>query len=312
MAEPLVVTRLLHFAALMAALGIAAFRLYAFAGDRDSGHGTARAAFDKRLRRATLLSAVVGLLTAVAMVPCVAASMTGSGESAHDPTVLRAVLLDTRFGHAWCTHGLLAILLVALSALPQRHEFPGATATVALLTLVGLAWIGHAAMDSGETGIAHKINQMVHLAAAGLWLGGLTPLALLLRRALTAQGAPFVPLARLALPHFSQMGYAAVALVALTGAVNSVLLVGSFEALLGTPYGRLLLVKIALFGAMVALALSNRFRLLPQLGDAAANSVSTLHALFRSVAIEQMLGLAILAVVAVLGTWPPAIAAGAR
>jgi putative copper resistance protein D len=296
----------------MAAFGIAAFRLYAFAGDRDSGHSAARAAFDERLRRATLLSAVVALLTAVAMVPCIAASMTGSSEAARDTTVLRAVLLDTRFGHAWCTHGLLAILLVTLSTLPQRHEFPGATATVALLTLVGLAWIGHAAMDTGETGLAHKINQMVHLAAAGLWLGGLAPLAMLLRRALTARGAPFVPLVRLALPHFSQMGYAAVALVALTGTVNSVLLVGSFEALLGTPYGRLLLVKIALFAAMVALALGNRFRLLPRLGDASANSASTLRALLRSVAIEQMLGLAILAVVAVLGTWPPAITAGAR
>jgi putative copper resistance protein D len=312
MAEALVITRFLHFAALMAAFGIAAFRLYAFAGDPASGKSAARAAFDARLRQATLLSAVVALLTVLAMVPCIAASMTGFGEAARDPTVLRGVLLQTNFGHAWCAHGLLAILLVALSALPPRHEFAGATATVALLTLIGLAWIGHAAMDSGDSGLAHKINQMVHLAAAGLWLGGLAPLALLLLRALTVHGAPFVPLARLALPHFSQMGYAAVALVALTGTVNGMLLVGSFEALLGTPYGRLLLVKIALFGAMVALALSNRFRLLPRLGDAGADSASTLRALLRSVAIEQVLGLAILAVVAVLGTWPPAIVAGAR
>jgi putative copper resistance protein D len=308
MAEALVITRFLHVTALMAAFGIAAFRLYAFAGDRDSGHSAARAAFDEWLRQAILLSAVATLLTALAMVPCVAASMTGSGAAARDLAVLKVVLLDTNFGHAWCAHGLLAILLVVLSALPPRHEFPAATAIIALLTLVGLGWIGHAAMDAGETGLAHKINQMMHLAAAGLWLGGLLPLALLLRRALAAQGAPFVPLARLALPHFSQMGYAAVALVALTGAVNSVLLVGSFDALFGTPYGRLLLVKIALFAAMVALALGNRFRLLPRLGHgAAADAASTLRALFRSVAIEQALGLAILAVVAVLGTWPPAI-----
>ena len=40
------------------------------------------------------------------------------------------------------------------------------------------------------------------------------------------------------------MGYAAVALLALTGAVNSVLLVGSPGALIGTPYGRLLALKI--------------------------------------------------------------------
>ena len=58
MAEALVVTRFLHFAALMAAFGIAAFRLYAFAGDRGSGHSVARAVFDERLRQAILLSAV--------------------------------------------------------------------------------------------------------------------------------------------------------------------------------------------------------------------------------------------------------------
>jgi putative copper resistance protein D len=231
--------------------------------------------------------------------------MAGSAAAGHDLAVLKAALFDTSFGHAWCSHLLLALLLVALSALPPRYEFAGATATIALLTLVGLGWVGHAAMESGEVGLAHKINQMVHLAAAGLWLGGLVPLGMLLRRALAANGAPLLPLARLALPHFSQMGYAAVALLALTGVVNSALLVGGFAALAETPYGRLLLVKIALFAAMVALALLNRFRLLPRLGDRA--TAPTLRALARSVAIEQALGLAILAVVAVLGTWPPAI-----
>ena len=49
-----------------------------------------------------------------------------------------------------------------------------------------------------------------------------------------------------------------------------------------------------------------RFRLLLRLREAAEVG-PPLRALCRSVAIEQALGLAILAVVAVLGTWPPAI-----
>lgn len=71
-------------------------------------------------------------------------------------------------------------------------------------------------------------------------------------------------------------------------------------------YGQLLALKILLFLAMVCIALFNRFRLLPRFRREAQASAAT-AALARSVLCEQGLGLAILAVVSVLGTWPPAI-----
>jgi copper resistance protein D len=43
------------------------------------------------------------------------------------------------------------------------------------------------------------------------------------------------------------MGYVAVAVLIASGLINSWFLVGSFAALLGTLYGRLLLVKLSLF-----------------------------------------------------------------
>ena len=92
----------------------------------------------------------------------------------------------------------------------------------------------------------------------------------------------------------------------MTGALNTLLLVGSTHALLGTPYGRLLALKIVLFLAMVTVAVFNRFRLLPRLRREPQPS-ATIAALTRSVLFEQGLGLAILAVVSVLGTWPPAV-----
>ena len=61
------------------------------------------------------------------------------------------------------------------------------------------------------------------------------------------------------------MGYAAVALLSATGAINTPLLVGNVDSPAGTPYGRLLSLKILLFSVMVVLALINRFRLLPRL-----------------------------------------------
>ena len=124
----------------------------------------------------------------------------------------------------------------------------------------------------GVTRLVHQINQMVHLLAAGLWLGSLVPLAGLLGRARSTSETGWIYIARDAVPRFSQMGYVAVALLAATGLLNTLLLVGSIHALVGTPYGRLLALKILLFLTMVVAALFNRFRLLPRLRREAQTS----------------------------------------
>ena len=111
---------------------------------------------------------------------------------------------------------------------------------------------------------------------------------------------------RAALLQFSRMGYFAVALVALTGIVNTAILVGSVRGLTGTAYGRLLLVKIALFLLLVGLAAVNRFVLVPRIARRRKPMTGT-TALIWTIGIEQALGLAIIAVVSILGTWPPAI-----
>jgi hypothetical protein len=76
-----------------------------------------------------------------------------------------------------------------------------------------------------------------------------------------------------------------------------------FRDLIGTDYGDLLLIKIALFLVMLGLAALNRFRLTPRL--LAAGAAAT-QALWWSVAAELALGLLVIWVVAVLGqTEPP-------
>jgi putative copper resistance protein D len=112
-----------------------------------------------------------------------------------------------------------------------------------------------------------------------------------------------------ALAQFSHVGYAAVAFVALTGLINAFLLVGSIDGLTGTLYGRVLLLKIFLFAVLVVTAAINRFVLLPWINREVKPSRGTTMLLW-TVGIEQMLGLAILVVVSVLGTLPPAIHTG--
>ena len=189
----------------------------------------------------------------------------------------------------------MTILVLACLDLQRRRP-------VVLILSLGLlpsfGWIGHAAMNNGTARVAHELNQTVHLLAAGLWLGGLAPLAWVLRQARRQPGDFEISLACNALRNFSHLGYVAVALIALTGAINTLLLVGSLDAMFGTSYGRLLAFKILLFLVMVVVALINRFRLAPRI----SRNATTLGALCRAVVLEQGLGLAVLAIVSVLGT----------
>jgi putative copper resistance protein D len=99
-------------------------------------------------------------------------------------------------------------------------------------------------------------------------------------------------------------------LLVLTGLVNSWFLIGPerVASIAGNLYGQLLVAKLVLFGLMLALAASNRFRLTPTLGSALETgqpSVAAMSALRRSLLIETGLGLALIGVVAVMGTLPP-------
>lgn len=299
MDEAFVACRLLHFASVMVTFGGSAFRLYAV----GTGDDDLVAVLDARLRRILLIAGILALLSAALLVPLVGSRMAGSASAALDWKIMSTVLLDTSFGRVWRWRLLVAALFVAVCAV--RSIQPGYRVALSALLLVSLGWVGHAADEQGAVGIGHEINQSVHLLAAGIWLGGLVPLAWLAWMARSGSQRWHI-LLRAALPQFSHMGYVAVAFVALTGTVNTILLVGSVDGLTGTLYGLVLLVKVALFLLLVTVAMINRFVLVPRIGQEATPSGGT-GALLSMVAIEQMLGLAIIAVVSVLGTLPPAI-----
>jgi putative copper resistance protein D len=304
-AELLIASRLIQFAAVIVGFGCCAFRIYGLGVDAMIS-ADVLTAFDAWFWRVAIVVAVVALLSAVSLMLGVTANMAGSASAALDPGTISKVLFATNFGRVWCWHLVFAILAISVCLAPSMHWRMPAMLALSFLLLVSLAWVGHAVEGQGASRYIHQINQMVHLLAAGLWLGGLVPLAWLLGRAWSPSGTAWISVARDVVPRFSQMGYAAVALLAATGALNTLLLVGSIHALVGTLYGRLLALKILLFLAMVSVALFNRIRLLPRLRRAPQPS-ATIAALTRSVLCEQGLGLAILAVVSVLGTLPPAI-----
>jgi putative copper resistance protein D len=308
-AELLIASRLIQFAAVIVVFGCGAFRVYGLGPDSTTTSADALIAFDAWFWRVALAGTIVALLSALSLLLATTANMAGSAEAALDPDTISKVLFGTSFGRVWCWHLAFAILAIGVCLAPAARRRMPVILVLSLLLLGSLGWVGHAVEGQGPTRLVHQINQMVHLLAAALWLGGLVPLAWLLGRARFPSDTAWISVACDVVPRFSQMGYAAVALLAATGAFNTLLLVGSTQALLTTPYGRLLGMKMLLFLAMVAVALFNRFRLLPHLRHAPQPS-ATIAALTRSVLCEQMLGIAILGVVSVLGTWPPAIHAG--
>jgi putative copper resistance protein D len=118
-----------------------------------------------------------------------------------------------------------------------------------------------------------------------------------------------VSFARDATQRFSTMGIAIVVTVFATGLVNTWILVGSLQALVATGYGQLVMLKVALFAAMLSFAAANRFWLTPRLALSSASKIAVQRRLVRNSTIEIALALMILAIVGVLGTLQPAIQA---
>ncbi|MGA8970156.1 MAG: copper homeostasis membrane protein CopD [Pseudolabrys sp.] len=206
------------------------------------------------------------------------------------------VLFDTRFGLVWCVRLVLALLLGVLICQPATRglQLAAAAALIALPALVG-----HAGASPGMAGNFHLVSDMVHLLAAGAWLGGLPAFALLLARARSEPG--WVDVAVTATRRFSVVGILSVGGLLASGLTNSWYLLSGPRDLVTTDYGRLVALKIGLFAAMVTLAAVNRFYLTPRLPERSA-----LRALLRNSIAEIGLGLCVVLFVAILGTLPPA------
>ena len=309
----MIYVRFVHFAATILVAGIVMFAVVIAGPALRSG--AAQAGMAATLRRRLTIIAFLALAVAVgsgaAWLVLVAAGMSGEPVAAvFSGGVLWTVLTQTGFGRDWLWRALFAVALAAalpwlLSPRPGGSRWVSFAACVLAACFIGsLVWAGHAAGGLGAEAFVHPAADFLHLVAAAAWVGGLVPLALLLAAA--GRDAASLAAARSATLRFSILGIAAVATLLGTGIVNSWYLVGSIDAMVGTTYGRLVLVKIALFAGMVLFAAVNRLWLTPRLVEDAGGADSARRALCRNAAIEAAAGLAIIAVVAVLGTLPPA------
>ncbi|POA30620.1 copper homeostasis membrane protein CopD [Pseudomonas sp. GW456-12-1-14-TSB6] len=278
-----ILLRLALYVDLLLLFGLALFGLYSV---------DAVLRFRPMLRR----MALIGALLSVAALVLMTRAMSGETEFAALWPHLQMMVLETDVGLAW-TLRMIALIAVMIGPGLWPASMAGAVA------LASLAWSGHGAMDNAW----HLLSDILHLLAAGAWLGAMLALILMARLDALCSEARIRSLAD-SVKRFEGVGAAIVLILSITGVANYLFIVGPTlgEILLGT-YGILLAIKVVLFGGMLVLAALNRFHLGPLLEQSlrAGQHQVAANALRRSVALELMIALLIVGLVAWLGTLSP-------
>jgi copper transport protein len=165
-----------------------------------------------------------------------------------------------------------AVAVCGVAALFAAHRPVGPRLAVLGVAAAGALFVhaqaGHAETQSSVR-LLNVADQWLHMLAAGVWVGGLVWLLLGLRGLDGGERAA-------AVRRFSQLALAAVAVIAVTGVLRAVPEVGSLAGLVSTSFGVTLLIKSALFVALMGVAWRNRYRLVPRLSASAAAAASGL------------------------------------
>jgi putative copper resistance protein D len=273
--------RTLHFASLMTVFGASAL-LY---------QARAILVAAASLRRMLLLASLLALVTAILCLCFVAAEM--SGEALFDPGILATVVVQTTYGHVFLARfALLAVLwLLCLG----NRDLPKVIIAGLALGLLGL--VSHAAASGApQYQYERAAVDAVHLLCAGFWVGGLV---VLVPEVQSPRDFPrLIALLRL----FSRWGVVSVALLLAAGTANGVFILGVPGMPWNASYVVWLAIKIVLAAAMVALALTNRFAVLPGLvrGEREAGETIPL-----TVIAELSCAALIVLIVGFLGLTPP-------
>ena len=302
----LIIARGTHIGASILFAGIFTFDLIIIFPATRPSSGASREV-ERRLIRLAVWSLLAALVSALLWFWLEVASMNElSLKDALSTTRWQTVLFETQFGRVWQLRlGLIVAAFAFVASALAQIQAPRLLTVVlwvaSIVLLVSLAWISHAAAATAHT--FGMLGDMLHLCAAGLWMGGLVPLAIFLasEHAFLSLGETGARVVR----RFSTLSLCCVSVLVVSGISNSWVLVGSIHALFTTPYGRLLLVKLTSFAILVAFGARNRFLVKAKLTKGAADTDS-LAQLRRNVLLEVFLGVGVVVIVACLGVTPPA------
>lgn len=219
-------------------------------------------------------------------------ALWGATAGAPDRAGLLQFILASGSGRALAAAVAICLLLVGLAFAPPLPPRPRAVVTGALI--VSVACAGHASAVGGVAGVVRMAVMALHLLFAGAWLGGLLPLSAALR----APGAETERLLRA----FGKMAIGSVAALATTGLIIAAAVVSLAGGPPGKTYLTAFAVKLALVLGLGVVASVNRWGLTPL---AARDPAKATRAMYWTLAVEQLLAVALLVSVAQLGLLDP-------
>lgn len=238
---------------LLLAVGILWFRVFLM---RD---------VDRRSVRIAVVATIVAAIAHLLLIPLTAIRDLGESLGAlTDPAMwkvdaksltLRALL--------FVVIGLAFEIFYAPTA-PTRRLAKWGVALGGLLALGSLTVVGHTT-TVGPTLIMHGAD-FIHGASGAFWFGGLVGLSLFLASAIRDRGAgdsPTVGNTTSIVARFSTVAAFVFVGVAASGVVMAIRILGSWDALLHTTYGKVLIAKVLIVLLPLALAAWNKFRLVP-------------------------------------------------
>jgi putative copper resistance protein D len=207
----------------------------------------------------------------------------------------------------WSVLARLCALLIGL-ILALSGGSLATSATVAGVAAASLAWGGHGAASQGGAGLLRLAGDIAHLWCGLAWVGALLLFTARLWRAQSEDHAALSQLLRM-LSGFALIGGVLVGVLLVSGLGNLLFLAapGEWPAIAHTPYGQLIIAKLALFAGMFLLAAHNRFHLVPALERASQPLArrKALSALRGSISLEMLLALGVIWYVALAGTLDP-------
>lgn len=257
-----------------------------------AGMATFVALFGRQLTRTRDVLCRMGIVSATGAAAFVvlhyvleAARMSGEVAGMFDGS-LQSLVLHSPASTALALR-LVGLVLILIGFF--RRDPLGAVPGLIGVTLALLAFttVGHTTTHAPRGVLAMLL--LVHLTVAAFWFGALVPL-------LVVNAQEPAPLAASIVERFSALAVWLVPGLFVAGVLLAVVLLESFAGL-GSGYGTLLLVKVAGFTALMALAALNKWRFGPAL---ARGDTRIRHAFQQSLFAEYALVIAIFCVTAVL------------
>ncbi|MDK8182373.1 copper resistance protein CopC [Paenibacillus sp. UMB4589-SE434] len=212
----------------------------------------------------------------------------------------------------WMTLTRIGLALVIAISMALKLE-QGAWRVIRVILYAGLALTfpltGHA--YSPESGLSLMVwMHVLHIVVTAVWCGGLTGLLLVSIKPADTQRSAFLQRWNRMLLRFAQLALPMMIAAGISGVALALNKIASWQGLLNSTYGTMVIAKVMLFALVLVLAAYHRYALMPKLASAASNpelAESSWSGLIGGIRLELFLALLLFIAAGLLSSSPPPI-----